>query len=49
MSADAAADEAERLIAVVNGVALQALFAPELWPAERQVAAVVAELDPRWV
>jgi AcrR family transcriptional regulator len=39
--------EAERLIAVVNGVALQALFAPELWSAERQVGAVDDALADR--
>ena len=32
--------EAERLIAAANGVALQALFAPDLWTVERQVAAI---------
>ena len=30
--------EAERLITVVDGVAIQALFDPESWPAERQLA-----------
>lgn len=39
--------EAERLLTVLNGVALQALFAPELWDADRQVAAVDAELTSR--
>jgi AcrR family transcriptional regulator len=36
--------EAERLIALVNGIALQALFAPELWTEQRQVAAFEAGL-----
>jgi AcrR family transcriptional regulator len=31
---------AEQLIAVVDGVALQALFDPESWPTERQLAAL---------
>jgi AcrR family transcriptional regulator len=34
--------EAERLIALVNGIALQALFAPDLWTAQRQLAAFEA-------
>lgn len=37
--------EAERLIAAVDGVALQALFDPESWPAERQIAALDHTLD----
>lgn len=36
--------EAERLIAVVNGIALQALFDPVLWSEPRQVAALDAGL-----
>ena len=32
--------EAERLIAVLDGVALQTLFDPESWPAQRQIAAI---------
>lgn len=36
--------EAERLIAAADGIALQALFDPESWPAERQVAALDAAL-----
>jgi hypothetical protein len=36
--------EAERLITVVDGVAIQALFDPESWPAERQLAALDAAL-----
>ncbi len=37
---DGARAEAERLIALTDGVALQALFDPESWPPERQIAAV---------
>ena len=37
--------EAERLIALVNGIALQALFAPDLWTEQRQLAALDAGLD----
>lgn len=40
-----ATEQAERLIAVVDGVALQALFDPASWPAERQVAALDTALD----
>jgi len=36
----AAAAEAERLIAVLDGVAIQALFDPDSWPPERQLAAL---------
>ena len=36
----AAQREAERLIAIVDGVALQALFDPESWPAARQLAVI---------
>lgn len=36
----AAVRQAERLIAVLDGVALQALFDPESWPPRRQVGAV---------
>jgi len=36
--------EAERLIAVVNGIALQSLFDPVLWSESRQVAALDAGL-----
>lgn len=42
---DAATTEAERLIATVNGIALQALFAPDLWTDDRQRAALSAALD----
>jgi AcrR family transcriptional regulator len=38
-SGAAAISLAEHLIAAVDGVAIQALFDPESWPAERQVAA----------
>jgi AcrR family transcriptional regulator len=37
---------AERLIAVVDGVALQALFDPDSWPPGRQVAVLDAALEP---
>jgi hypothetical protein len=33
---------AEALIAIVDGVAMQALFDPESWPPERQLAALAA-------
>ena len=36
---------AERLIAAVDGVALQALFDPESWPPERQLDALDSALD----
>jgi len=39
-SGTAAAAEAERLIAVLDGVAIQALFDPDSWPPERQLAAL---------
>lgn len=41
---DASATEAERLIAAVDGVALQALFDPDSWPPERQITALDAVL-----
>ncbi len=41
---DDAVVEAERLIALVDGIALQALFDPETWPPERQLAALDAGL-----
>jgi AcrR family transcriptional regulator len=44
-SGDAAVAEAERLIAVLDGVAVQALFDPESWPADRQLAALDAALS----
>ncbi len=40
----AAVTEAERLIATLDGVALQALFDPESWPASRQLAVVDSAL-----
>lgn len=40
----AAVVEAERLIALVDGIALQALFDPETWPPQRQVEALDAGL-----
>ncbi len=39
-----AVTEAERLIAITDGIALQALFDPDSWPPERQRAALVAAL-----
>ena len=33
---------AERLIAIVDGVAVQALFDPQSWPPQRQLAALAA-------
>lgn len=41
---DDAVREAERLISLLDGVALQALFDPETWPAERQIAVIDAAL-----
>lgn len=43
----AAQREAERLIAIVDGVALQALFDPESWPAARQLAVIDDALAAR--
>lgn len=43
-TADGALAEAERLIAVLDGVSLQALFDPASWPAARQRAAIDAAL-----
>lgn len=45
VSGVAAVEEAERLIAVVDGVAMQALFDPGSWPPVRQLAALDAALD----
>jgi AcrR family transcriptional regulator len=39
--------EAERLIALVNGIALQAIFAPDLWCEQRQVSALEVGLTAR--
>ena len=39
-----AAVEAERLIGLVDGIALQALFDPDGWPPERQLRALDAGL-----
>jgi hypothetical protein len=44
---DVAEQEAERLIALVNGIALQALFAPDLWTEQRQLAALDAGMIAR--
>ena len=46
-SGDAAVAEAERLIAVLDGVAVQALFDPESWPPARQLAVLDAALATR--
>jgi len=43
-SGDAAQVEAERLIALLDGVSLQAIFDPESWPADRQRAVIDAAL-----
>jgi hypothetical protein len=43
-SGDGARAEAERLIALIDGVAIQALFDPESWPPQRQLAALDAAL-----
>jgi AcrR family transcriptional regulator len=37
---------AEQLIAVANGIAVQALFDPESWPADRQLATLHATIEP---
>jgi len=44
---EAAVTEAERLIALLDGVAIQALFDPESWPAARQLAALDAAISWR--
>jgi AcrR family transcriptional regulator len=36
---------AEQLIAMADGIAIQAMFDPESWPAERQQGALDAQLD----
>jgi TetR/AcrR family transcriptional repressor of bet genes len=41
---DDATSEAERLIALMDGVAVQALFDPESWPPDRQLAVLDAAL-----
>ena len=43
----AATERAERLIASIDGVALQAMFDPESWPPARQLALLDAALDAR--
>jgi AcrR family transcriptional regulator len=43
--ADEAVIEAERLIALTDGIAIQALFDPASWPAERQITALDAGLS----
>jgi hypothetical protein len=37
---------AEQLIAVADGIAMQALFDPESWPASRQLATLHATVEP---
>jgi AcrR family transcriptional regulator len=44
---DDARTEAERLIGLVDGIALQALFDPDAWPPERQLRALDASLPAR--
>lgn len=46
-TSEAATVEAERLIAVVDGIALQALFDPETWPPTRQFEALDAGIRLR--
>ena len=36
--------EALRLVAILDGIALQAIFEPDRWPAEEQLAMVRADL-----
>ncbi len=43
-SGAAAVVEAERLISLLDGVAIQALFDPESWPPERQLASLDAAM-----
>lgn len=43
-SGESPIETAERLIALLDGIALQSLFDPESWPAERQLAALDAGL-----
>jgi hypothetical protein len=43
---DDAVREAERLIALLDGVAVQALFDPESWPPGRQLAMLDQALAP---
>ncbi len=47
MTLDEATVEAERLIALVDGIALQALFDPETWPPTRQFDALEADIRTR--
>ena len=39
---------AERLIAVADGIAMQALFDPDSWPADRQLATLHATIKLLW-
>lgn len=43
---DAAEARAEQLIAVADGIALQALFAPDDWPRRRQLTRLRQTIDP---
>lgn len=45
--ADEAPAEAERLLAAVNGIALQAFFAPDLWDEQRQTQALRTAMEER--
>ena len=43
---DQAVNVAEQLIAVADGIAVQALFDPSSWPADRQVATLHSTIEP---
>ncbi len=43
---EASLSVAEQLIAVANGIAVQALFDPSSWPADRQLATLHATIEP---
>ena len=38
--------EALRLVTLLDGIAVQALFVPEVWPAEAQLALLAEHLAP---
>lgn len=44
--ADARRREAQRLVALIDGVSVQAVFAPDEWPAEQQLAPFADVLGP---
>ena len=47
MRADAAPEhEALRLVTLIDGIAVQALFVPEVWPPEAQLALLAEHLAP---